>query len=238
MRHFGRALVPTAFDFGTQGQRPSHPALLDWLAVEFMERGWSLKALHRLIVTSATYRMDSTPDPAALAVDPEDKVLWRVAPRRLEAEAVRDAVLYVTGRLDPARGGPELDEGRGLDARRRSLYFRHNPEKRVEFLAIFDGPSASECYARTHTIVPQQALALLNSALALDGAAALAGALSKEAPDAGAFITAAVETVLSRPPTPEEREACSAFLAAGDPARARATLVHALLNHHEFVTIR
>jgi hypothetical protein len=238
MRHFGRALVPSAFDFGTQGQRPSHPALLDWLALELVEHGWSLKALHRLIVTSATYRMDSTPDPAALAADAEDKYLWRVAPRRLEAEAVRDAVLSVTGRLDPSRGGPELDEGRGLDARRRSLYFRHNPEKRVEFLAIFDGPSASECYSRTHTIVPQQALALLNSGLALDGAAVLAGELAKGQPDDAAFASAAFETVLSRPPTPEERDACAAFLASGDPKRSRATLVHALLNHHEFVTIR
>jgi hypothetical protein len=234
LRHFGRALVPTVFDFGTQGQRPSHPALLDWLATEFVRQGWSLKKLHRIIVTSATYRMDSTPDPAALAADPEDKYLWRMAPRRLEAEAVRDATLYVCGRLDPAAGGPELDEKQGLASRRRSLYFRHNPEKRMEFLAIFDGAGATECYARTHTIVPQQALAMLNSAITLDGADALAKSLSGE----GDLVTAAFETVLSRPPSAAEREECATFLASGDTPRARGILIHALLNHHEFVTIR
>jgi hypothetical protein len=239
MRHFGRALVPTVFDFGTQGQRPSHPALLDWLAVEFMREGWSLKKLHRILVTSAAYRMDSTPDAAALAADPENKYLWRTAPRRLEAEAVRDGTLYVCGRLDPAGGGPELDERQGLASRRRSLYFRHNPEKRMEFLAIFDGAGATECYARTHTIVPQQALAMLNSAIALDGADALAKKLSEGGSSGpAAFVAAAFETVLSRPPSAPEREECARFLAAGDSPRARSTLIHVLLNHHEFVTIR
>jgi hypothetical protein len=232
MRHFGRALVPSVFDFGTQGRRPSHPALLDWLAVEFTEKGWSLKTLHRLLVTSAAYRMDSTPDAAALAVDPENTFLWRMNARRLEAEAVRDAVLYVAGRLDPAVGGPELDAGQGLVSRRRSLYFRHTPEKRMEFLAVFDGPSATECYARTPTIVPQQALALLNSALAFDSAAAIGRRLQD--PD---VVAAAFETVLARPPSPPERDACVRFLAEGGPGR-RETLIHMLLNHHEFVTIR
>jgi len=238
LRHFGRGLVPSTFDFGTQGQRPSHPELLDWLALEFMEQGWSLKKLHRLIVTSATYRMDSTPEAAALAADPEDQALWRMAPRRLEAEAVRDAVLFVTGRLDPARGGPEIDEAQGSTSRRRSLYFRHNPEKRMEFLAIFDGASATECYSRTHTIVPQQALALLNSTLALDSAAVLADALGATAGDEASFVEAAFETVLSRTATPQESRACRAFLGSPDRARTRKDLVHALLNHHEFVTIR
>src|SRR5262249_19092185 len=109
MRHFGRALVPTVFDFGVQGQRPSHPALLDWLALAFVRDGCSLNKLPRILVPRATYRMDSTPDASALAADPENKYLWRMAPRRLEAEAVRDSTLYVCGRLDPAGGGPELD---------------------------------------------------------------------------------------------------------------------------------
>jgi hypothetical protein len=235
MRHFGRALVPTVFDFGTQGQRPSHPALLDWLAVEFMREGWSFKKLHRILVTSATYRMDSTPDSAALAADPENAFLWRMAPRRLEAEAVRDSTLYVCGRLDPTGGGPELDHLQGLASRRRSLYFRHNPEKRMEFLAIFDGAGATECYSRTHTIVPQQALAMLNSAIALDGADVLAKRLSEKEADPAAFVAAAFETVLGRGPGEREREECSKFLAAGG---GRANLVHVLLNHHEFVTIR
>jgi hypothetical protein len=108
----------------------------------------------------------------------------------------------------------------------------------MEFLAIFDGASATECYSRTHTIVPQQALALLNSTLALDGAAALADALWAAAGDEAAFVEAAFETVLSRPATSPEREACRAFLGSPDKARSRKDLVHALLNHHEFVTIR
>jgi hypothetical protein len=239
MRHFGRALVPTAFDFGSQGERPSHPALLDWLAVELMDKEWSLKKLHRLIVTSAAYRMDSTPDPGAIARDPDDKYLWRMAPRRLEAEAVRDGILYVSGRLDPSRGGPELDESQGLASRRRSLYFRHNPEKRVEFLAIFDGPAATECYTRTHTIVPQQALALLNSSLALDAAQELARRLPDTAgKDPAETIRAAFEAVLSRTPTKDELEECRRFLSESGPTGGLAALIHVLLNHHEFVTIR
>jgi len=104
----------------------------------------------------------------------------------------------------------------------------------MEFLAIFDGASATESYSRTPTIVPQQALALLNSALALDAAGALADALSKTAADDGAFVSAAFEAVLSRPATRDEQDACRGFLSAG----RRGALVHALLNHHEFVTIR
>ncbi|HEV3028610.1 MAG TPA: PSD1 and planctomycete cytochrome C domain-containing protein [Planctomycetota bacterium] len=237
MRHFGRALVTTVFDFGTQGQRPSHPALLDWLAVEFIREGWSLKKLHRLLVTSATYRMDSTPDSAALASDPENRFLWRMSPRRLEAEAVRDSLLYVSGRLDPTRGGPELDENQGLASPRRSLYFRHTPERRMEFIGIFDGAGATECYARTPTIVPQQALALLNSTLTLDGADLLAKKLSGDG-DFADFVMAAFESVLSRPPTPREREECARFMSGGDSPRARGNLIHVLLNHHEFVTVR
>jgi len=181
--------------------------------------------------------MDSTPDPAALLADPESRYLWRMAPRRLEAEAVRDSLLYVSGTLDATRGGPELDEGQGLASRRRSLYFRHTPEKRMEFIALFDGAGATECYTRTPTIVPQQALALLNSTLTLDGADLLGKKLSAEG-DSASFVTAAFETVLTRLPTSREQEECARFLSAGDPARARANLIHVLLNHHEFVTIR
>jgi len=182
--------------------------------------------------------MDSTPDAAALAADPENKFLWRMAPRRLEAEAVRDSTLSCCGRLDPAGGGPELDHLQGLASRRRSLYFRHNPEKRMEFLAIFDGAGATECYSRTHTIVPQQALAMLNSAIALDGADALARTLSEKETDPAAFVAAAFETVLTRDPSEREREECVRFLSAGDSPRGRSNLIHVLLNHHEFVTIR
>ena len=109
-RHFGRAIVPSVNDFGRNGQRPSHPALLDWLAAELMDRGWSMKAIHRLIVTSATYRQDSRPEPADLARDPDNVFLWRWTPRRAEAEVVRDCVFAVAGTASTRRmGGPDID---------------------------------------------------------------------------------------------------------------------------------
>src|SRR5262249_51651150 len=153
--------------FGRNGRAPSHPQLLDWLAAEFMARGWRMKEMHRLILTSNTYRMASTPDEADAVIDPDNVFLWRMNSRRLEAEAVRDNLLYVSGDLDPTRGGPDIDHKLGLTSKRRSLYLRTAAEKEVEFLKIFDGPSVTECYERKTSVVPQQALALANSELAL-----------------------------------------------------------------------
>ncbi|MEX0713016.1 MAG: DUF1549 and DUF1553 domain-containing protein [Pirellulales bacterium] len=270
LRHFGRPLVRTVFDFGQNGQGPSHPALLDWLAAEFMEPSdpaahpWSMKYLHRLIVTSATYRMASTPLPESLAIDPDNRWLWRMPSRRMEAEVVRDAVLYVTGQIDLAMGGADIDYELGLSVKRRSIYFRHAQEKQMEFLKMFDCAAVTECYERKESIIPQQALALANSELTLVQARLLARRLHGECQDAPAFITAAFEQVLSRAPTAEEHRTCLAFLdeqprllaSAGerlvtagdkpdeqkpssDPAlRARENLVHVLLNHNDFVTIR
>ncbi len=264
MRHFGRPLVPTVFDFGRNGQPPSHPALLDWLADEFMRRGWSMKEMHRLIVLSNAYRTDSTPDAASAAADPEDRWLWRVPPRRLEAESVRDAVLHVAGGLDATMGGPDLDYTLGLTSPRRSLYFRHAAEKQMEFLKIFDAASVTECYRRADSVIPQQALALANSTLVLSQARLLARGLTKEAPEPTAFVRAAFEQVLGRTPTPRETEECVDFLnqqaslladrgklstyaptggssvapSADAPTRAREDLVQVLMNHNEFVTIR
>jgi hypothetical protein len=278
LRHFGQAIVPTVFDFGKNGRPPSHPALLDWLAAEFMSptklpspggegsgvRGWSMKHIHRLIVTSSAYRMASTPDAANAILDRDNKYLWRFAPRRLEAEAVRDAIFYVAGKLDPAMGGPEIDYPLGLTVPRRSLYFRHAAEKEMEFLTIFDSASVTECYERKHSIIPQQALALVNSELTLKQARILARTIAaKTHGDATAFAQSAFEHVLSRRPNAAEATECVSFLGeqtrrlrdtkmpgatgltpdgslpAPDPAlRARENLVHVLLNHHEFVTIR
>jgi hypothetical protein len=264
LRHFGQTLVPSVFDFGRNGQPPTHPALLDWLAAEFMERGWSMKALHRLIVISSAYRMDSTPEAGNLAADRDNRYLWRMAPRRVEAEVVRDSLFYVAGKLDLTMGGPDLNHIEGLTVARRSLYFRHAAEKQMEFLQLFDAASVSECYERKHSIIPQQALALANSELARRHARLLARDLAaKVGADPSVFVTAAFEQVLSRTPTPAELAECSNFLreqarryrqgklkgpAAGDNAgrvpshdpvlRARESLVHVLLNHHEFVTVR
>jgi hypothetical protein len=275
MRHFGEGLVPTMFDFGLNGKRPTHPALLDWLAVRFMDSGWSMKQLHRLLVTSNAYRMDSSAGAAEhpnLAIDRDNRYLWRMRSRRVEAEAVRDSVLHVAGQLDPTMGGPEIDEAQGLVSPRRSVYFRHANEKQMTFLLLFDAAGVTECYRRNESIVPQQALALANSPLSLAQSRVLAGRLTEQCPgdssdDRSAdetFIVAAFETVLSRSPSPEEQAECAAFLTrqavqladtqslsaftagaansvppSADPRqRARENLVHVLMNHNDFVTIR
>jgi hypothetical protein len=264
LRHFGRGIVPTEFDFGKNGQPPTHPALLDWLAGEFMDHGWSMKHLHRLLVTSAAYRMSSTTTPACEAIDPDNVWLWHQRPRRLEAEAVRDSALYVAGQLDCTMGGPDIDHDLGQTVRRRSLYFRHAPEKEMEFLALFDAANVTECYRRSESVVPQQALALANSPLTLAMSRLLARSLTHETSSPDGFILAAFEQILSRPPTATEQEECQKFLAdqasllsdpkklsaftAGPPSqvppspdpnmRARENLIHVLMNHTDFVTFR
>ncbi|MFL5341574.1 MAG: DUF1553 domain-containing protein [Gemmataceae bacterium] len=265
LRHFGQAIVPSVFDFGRNGRPPSHAALLDWLAAEFMQPSvknaspWSMKHLHRLIVTSATYRQASTPDISNVALDHDNRYLWRFSPHRLEAEAVRDALLYVAGRLDLTMSGPDIDQHQGLSVFRRSLYFRHAAEKQVEFLKLFDAAAVTECYQRKESIIPQQALALANSELTIRLARLLARDLAKTHADPAAFVSAAFERTLSRPPSASELAECLTYLRdqekalpatkaavdadgrhpAGDSAlRAREGLVQVLLNHHEFVTVR
>jgi hypothetical protein len=243
LRHFGRGLVATPADFGRSGQSPSHPQLLDWLAAEFMARDWSMKAMHRLIVTSRAYRMASTPDESSARLDPDNVYLWRMNSRRLEAELVRDNLLYISGDLDATLGGPEIDHQQGLTSKRRSLYLRLAAEKEVEFLKIFDGPAVTECYLRHPTVVPQQALALANSELTLRQARRLAGALATAAgEDAHRLVRVAFQHVLARPPTAQETQTCLGFLAAqgksASPVRARENLVLVLFNHNDFVTVR
>ena len=253
-RHFGRGIVPTVSDFGRNGQKPTHPLLLDWLASELMDQHWSMKAIHRLIVTSATYREASTPDEGNLAIDPDNIQLWRFSPRRAEAEVVRDALFSVAGELDLAMGGPEIDHAQGLTVPRRSVYFRHAAEKQMEFLKIFDAAGVTECYQRKDSILPQQALALVNSELTLKLSKKLAKDLAGTAgTDPKAFVLAAFERVLSRPATEAELAECVLFLgrasseaertnpawqATESAASLRDSLVHVLMNHHDFVTIR
>jgi len=270
-RHFGRGLLPAVNDFGKGGQLPSHPALLDWLAADFMEHGWKMKRLHRMIVTSATYRLASTPRPLRENAgdtpdrDPDNIYLWRFSPRRIEAELVRDAILAVSGRLDRTLGGPPLEAERGEEDMRRSLYFRHGPNTQMPLLTTFDGPVAQECYRRSHSVQPKQALALLNSRLSLESSRHLARNLADTAGDDAEFIARAFSTVLARAATAEEGRMCREFLSeqtdllaghkdvqrgetsnptdlkrpAADAAlRARENLVQLLFNHHEFVTIR
>jgi hypothetical protein len=264
--HFGRPLVETTFNFGRSGKRPSHPELLDWLAVQLMENGWQMKELHRLIVTSSAYRMRSHlggRDDPNHKIDPDDRLLWRFPTTRMEAEVVRDSILYAAGELDLTMGGQEIPHEQGLTSRRRSLYFAHHGESRMEFLELFDEANPCDAYRRTISVLPQQALALSNSGLELRQGRALAHklwqAVASDPACESTFITAAFEQVLGRPPSEAEQKASAAFLArqvllfkANKPAgeagsdgpsadsaeRARENLVHALFNHNDFVTIR
>lgn len=245
LRHFGTTFVPSVFDFGHNGKRPTHRALLDELAVELMESGWRMKPMHRLIVTSAAYQRKSIEGPHSAKnreIDRDNVYLWRMFPRRLEAEAVRDAVLMIDGRLDLTMGGPDLSPDASTP--RRSIYFRHAKEKRVEFLAIFDQGDVTECYRRSETIVPQQALAMANSKLIARSGELAAEALEQQLGDQAndkRFIAAAFLKILSRPATKDELRLCLEFIAqhasqSGPPVRQR--LIYTLLNHHDFVTLR
>ncbi|MGV3719862.1 MAG: DUF1553 domain-containing protein, partial [Actinomycetota bacterium] len=277
LRHFGEGLSANVSDLGRNAAPPTHPKLLDWLAFEFMAGAgdslshpgprplapgpWRMKRLHRLIVTSNTYRMASTPDPVSLAKDPDNRYLWRMSYRRMDSEIVRDNVFFVAGQLDLSLGGPDIDEKLGLKVKRRTLYFRHAPEKQMVFSAVFDGPNVTDCYRRKETVIPQQALALANSELSLVQSRLLARQLhAATSADSRAFVTAAFERVLARAATPAELTECTAFLEtqsklfpaasgrdgakdASAPAtdgalRARENLILVLLNHNDFVTIR
>lgn len=275
LRHFGSPLVETTFNFGRSGKPPTHPELLDWLAAEFIDSGWSMKHLHRLIVTSQAYRRKSGPVAAFdsnLAVDPDNRLLWRFNVQRMEAEVVRDGVLAVSEQLDRVMGGADIDSKQGLASRRRSLYFTHHGEEKMEFLNLFDGANPTECYRRAESVVPQQALAMVNSEFLHRQSRLLARSLwERIAQDPAlsgskdeAFIVAAFEQILTRSPSAEMQAASARFLArqaaefrALDPKqlassppageigpsanpdqRARESLIHALFNHNEFVTIR
>jgi hypothetical protein len=242
LRHFGRGIVPTPSDFGRNGRPPSHPELLDWLASELMESDWSMKKLHRLIVTSSTYRMTSasTHAPGDADTDPDNIYLAHMPSRQLEAEAVRDNLLYVADSLDLTRGGPEIDEKLGLQSPRRSLYLRSAPEREVPFLKVFDGPNVTECYERRPSVTPQQALAMLNNELSLSHVGSIAQKIRKDCGgDRDLFIVHAFRLLLARKPHSDEIAICREFLEASEGSeRACEKLVLALLNHNDFVTIR
>ncbi|HWB14166.1 MAG TPA: DUF1553 domain-containing protein [Pirellulales bacterium] len=254
MRHFGQPLVESIEDFGRRAPAPPLKHLLDYLAVELMDHDWSLKHLHRVIVTSEAYRRSSSiaaADEATVKADPNNVYIWRRRPMRMESEVVRDSLLCLAGALDPAVGGPTIDPKQDATVFRRSLYFTHSRDDHNEFLSMFDAADIQRCYRRTESIVPQQALTLANSRLTLAMSRQLAERLGQEFSSAAdtTFVDATFETVLCRLPDGEERAACleslakmkQVLLAQHHPqsdARAREDLVHALFNHNDFVTIR
>jgi len=246
-RHFGAPLAPAPFDFGRNSPDPAHPELIDWLASEFMDQGWSMKHLHRLIVTSSTYRMSSSlaGGEANAARDPDNRYWWRRAPIRIESQAVRDAILALAGTLDPVIGGPSVPSGEQEQSKRRSLYFYHSNNERNLFLITFDEADVGECYRRDQSVVPQQALALTNSGLVLDASRQIASRITgSPAADEAAFVKQAFVVILGIRPGDAEVAASLAALegwksvpgTSGD--QARSNLVWILLNHNDFVTLR
>lgn len=238
--HFGTPLVERVFDFGLRSPPPLHQDVLDWLAIQFVNEGWSMKQLHRIILTSATYRRESTIrdlTKANVSVDQDNHFWWRTNVRRMDAEVVRDSLLYLGGQLDSSEGGAPLQHDQGQTTYRRSLYYRHDKERQMTFLNLFDGANVNECYERKPTVSPQQALAMYNSQLADKLSRELA---SKVPGDTGVvFVTNLFRHVVSREPTAEELAECTSFFADfGDAEEAKYQLALVLLNHNDFVTIR
>ena len=286
-RHMGQPLVPTIFDFGRKGTPPTHPELLDWLAVELVEHDWSMKHIHRLIVTSQAYRLSSSSreegekgrggqgetdgqreDTVALSPnflhDPDNHFYWRMNPVRMEAQIVRDSLLSLAGELDVSLGGPSIAVNDAA-SRRRSLYFVHSHNDQQKFLSMFDDANVLDCYRRAESIVPQQALALENSPLVTAMAEKITQRVKartegeRETGRQGEgetrsvadreFVRAAFVMILSVEPTAEEQATLMELLVrmtelarakknANPEAAARTSVVHTILNHNDFITVR
>jgi len=236
--HFGKGLVGTASDFGVLGEQATHPELLDWLAAEFVASGWSVKHLHRLVVTSAAYRRSSRAADAGgslgPAVDPENKLLWRQNPRRLDAEQVRDAALAIAGDLDPRAAGPSTPPSKP----RRAIYTTVIRNTRDDLCDVFDGADAyASCARRNATTTALQSLYLVNGEWMLARARSLALAIeqalerpSDTPPDDALAAAEAIRRVTGREPTPERLAAAAEFLAGqrsrlGDAASTQSIAV-------------
>jgi hypothetical protein len=210
--HFGRGLVATPSNFGKLGDRPSHPELLDWLAVNFMKNGWSLKWLHRQIVLSSIYQLDSCPDAANDKVDAGNTYLWRGSRRRLDIELWRDTLLSVSGNLDPSRGGPTFDL-RDPNAKRRTVYSKISRHELDGLLRLFDFPDANvTADKRVTTTVPQQQLFALNSEFMTLQSRAFATRIDKLASTDPDKVIAAYRLAYGRTPEAREMELAERFL--------------------------
>jgi hypothetical protein len=223
--HVGVGLVATPDNLGESGARPRHPELLDYLTVEFIRSGWSVKAMQRLILKSAVYRQVSTPNERGLLTDPDNRLLGRFPLRRLDAEAVRDGMLAVSGELDRSMRGPYVptrwnEEGSVVvdekqpGARRRSIYLQQRRSQVATLLALFDAPSmVTNCSYRQPSTVPPQSLLLLNSPFARARAQGFARRLEREAgPDMARRMSLAFRLVFGREAIQRERRAAEQFL--------------------------
>jgi hypothetical protein len=262
--HFGRGIVATPSNFGLRGDAPSHPELLDWLAAAFVAEGWSIKSLHRHILSSRTYQLSGAHDDHNAALDPSNRWLWRFERRRLDAEAIRDAMLAVSGQLDLRRPSaqpfPAIEEWRWTQhsafkavypTDRRSVYLMTQRLVKHPYLAIFDGPDTNTSTdVRALSTVPLQALFLMNNPFVQDQAAALARRLIDRATDPESRLELAWQLAWNRPPSSRELErarrflrSCAAELAgAGTPAdrleaEAWTSLARIMLTANEFLYV-
>jgi hypothetical protein len=260
--HFGRGIVRSSSNFGYAGDAPTHPELLDWLAAEFVDKGWGMKHMHRLVMTSSAYRMSSAPNPAALAADPRNDLMWRFDMRRLTAEEIRDSILAANGTLNPKMFGPgvfpaiprevmlgQSRPGEGWEqsppeeAARRSVYVHAKRSLRVPIIEGFDGAETDKaCPVRFVTVQPTQALGMLNGEFLNAEAAKLAERVRKEAgSDVGTQVKLALRLVTSREPSIDEVGRGMKLLtelteSEGVPAdRAMNYLCLVALNLNEFV---
>ncbi len=257
--HFGRGIVATPGDFGKLGATPSNPEILDLLAAGLPRAGWSLKAMHRVLVTTAAYRRASLPSGPedgrwrlGKRIDPENALLWRANRRRLEGEAIRDAMLAVSGMLSPRRGGPGVrpplppevtstllkDQWQvspdAEDHRRRSVYLFARRNLRFPLFEVFDRPSANaSCPQRTRSTTAPQSLMLLNAGFSQESARALAARVSAGAEGTEARVDLACLLALGRRPDAAERRRAAEFLAGGELA----DFALALLNLNEFAYV-
>ncbi len=260
--HFGRGLVATSSDFGTRGRAPSHPELLDWLAVEFVEHGWSVKHLHRLILQSAAYRQGANPSPEAATKDPENIYLSHFSRRRLSSEEIRDAMLAAAGSINLKMGGPPVvpplgpEEFRNLTQRpddawivtadpgehnRRSVYLMQKRTFRLPMMEVFDAPeSLVTCPRRDSSTTAPQSLSLLNGAFAISQSKTLAEWLASHHTRPEALVQAAWRRILLRDPSGGELKASREFLAlqlanTGSHQAALTEFVRGLFNLNEFL---
>jgi hypothetical protein len=244
--HFGQGLVATPNDFGAQGTPPSHPELLDWLAGELIRGGWRLKPLHRLMMTSQTYRQSSARSEAQRQRDPNNTLLSRHVPHRLEAESIRDTLLWITGALDATPFGPgTLDES----TRRRSIYFTVKCSQLIPAMQVFDAPEPLVSQGtRPATTVAPQALWLMNNPQVRQWAGLWAKRATEGAADPAHWVARAYQQALQRPPTAAEAQASLEFLsrqtaryrASGTPRPdgvAATDLLQALLSLNEVIYV-
>ncbi|HJN08991.1 MAG TPA: DUF1553 domain-containing protein [Pirellulaceae bacterium] len=226
--HIGEGLVRSPDNLGRLGQTPTHPQLLDWLATRFIESSWSLKELHRLILLSATYQMSSQWNAHAAAIDPENRLLWRFSRRRLEAEAIRDAMLAISGRLDEQIGGSILPtENRkyvtstanvdpvAYQTNRRSLYLPVVRSALYEVFQAFDfaDPSVMSGRRQSTTVAPQ-ALFIMNSKFVTEQTRAMAEWLTADDGDDAGRVRVTYQRTLGRPPTTSEISRATSYVQA------------------------